>query len=51
MAKCKVWKDADEVVKMIHELPSEKLKNYDREMRKKPTFEKNEKKEGNPRIK
>lgn len=34
----KVWKDADEVIKMIHELPSE-LRNVDREMSKKPNFE------------
>lgn len=39
----KVWKDANEVIKMIHELPSE-LKNIDREMSKKPNFEHHEKK-------
>jgi predicted AAA+ superfamily ATPase len=32
----KVWKDANEVIKMIHELPNEKLKKYDKEMQKKP---------------
>lgn len=36
----KVWKDIDEVVKMIHELPNEKLKVYDEEMKKKPGFDK-----------
>lgn len=46
----KKWKDADDVIKMIHELPSE-LKNSEKEMRKKPNFDKNEKKEGIPRIK
>lgn len=34
----KVWKDANEVIKMIHELPSE-LKNIDREMSKKPNYD------------
>ncbi|XTR36654.1 hypothetical protein ACQQ2T_08795 [Paraclostridium tenue] len=46
----KVWKDADEVIKMIHELPSE-LRNVDREMSKKPNFDKYKKKEGKPRFK
>lgn len=36
----KVWKDIDEVVKMIHELPNNKLRNLDREMTKKPKFDK-----------
>ena len=45
----KVWKDADEVIKMIHELPSE-LRNVDREMSKKPNFDKFKNKEGIPRI-
>ena len=35
----KVWKDADEVVKMIHDLEDKKLREYDREMIKKPNFE------------
>lgn len=35
----KVWKDADEVIKMIHELEDKKLREYDREMIKKPNFE------------
>lgn len=35
----KKWKDADEVIKMIHELPNEKLRNIDKEMIKKPKFE------------
>lgn len=34
----KKWKDADDVIKMIHELPSE-LKDVDREMSKKPNFD------------
>lgn len=37
----KKWKDADEVIKMIHELPNEKLRNIDKEMVKKPNFEHN----------
>ncbi|EQK46903.1 hypothetical protein LPC27_15715 [Paraclostridium bifermentans] len=37
----KKWKDADEVIKMIHELPNEKLRNIDKEMSKKPNFEHN----------
>lgn len=47
----KKWKDADEVIKMIHELPNEKLRNIDKEMVKKPNFDKYKKKEGKPRIK
>lgn len=35
----KKWKDADEVIKMIHELLSE-LRNVDREMSKKANFDK-----------
>lgn len=46
----KKWKDADEVIKMIHELPSE-LRNVYREMSKKPNFDKFKKKEGKPRFK
>lgn len=38
----KVWKDIDEVVKMIHELPNKELKVYDKEMKKKPKFDKRE---------
>ncbi len=41
----KKWKDANEVIKMIHELPNEKLRNIDKEMSKKPNFDKWEKKE------
>nr|WP_279287890.1 hypothetical protein [[Eubacterium] tenue] len=37
-------KDADEVIKMIHELPSE-LRNIEKEMSKKPNFDKWKKKE------
>lgn len=37
----KKWKDADEVIRMIHELPNEKLRNIDKEMSKKPNFEHN----------
>lgn len=44
------WKDADEVIKMIHELPNEKLRNIDKEMSKKPNFDKWDKKEGEDRI-
>lgn len=36
----KVWKDADEVVKMIHDLEDNKLRELDIEMRKKPKFDK-----------
>ncbi|MDU6113806.1 MAG: hypothetical protein E6649_05285 [Paeniclostridium sordellii] len=39
----KKWKDADEVIKMIHELPNE-LKNIDKAMSKKPNFDKLDKK-------
>lgn len=39
----KVWKDADEVIKMVHELDSEKLRQLDREMQKKPNFDKSKK--------
>lgn len=34
----KKWKDANDVIKMIHELPVE-LRNIDKEMCKKPNFE------------
>lgn len=47
----KKWKDADEVIKMIHELPNEKLRNIDKEMVKKPNFDKCKKKEGKTRFK
>lgn len=47
----KKWKDANDVIKMIHELPNENLRNTDREMSKKPNFDKFEKKEGKPRFK
>ena len=36
----KVWKDANEAVKMIHELEDSKLRELDIEMRKKPKFDK-----------
>lgn len=35
----KVWKEASEI-SMIHELPDKKLRELDREMRKKPNFDK-----------
>ncbi|MGL5651237.1 MAG: hypothetical protein ACRDDE_05760 [Paraclostridium sp.] len=47
----KKWKDANDVIKMIHDLDSHKLRQLDREMSKKPNFDKYKKKEGNPRIK
>lgn len=47
----KKWKDADEVIKMVHDLDSHKLRQLDREMSKKPNFDKYKKKEGKPRIK
>lgn len=47
----KIWKDANEVIKMIHELPNEKLKDYDKEMQKIPFLNKSKKKGGKPRIK
>ncbi len=34
----KVWKDANEVIKMIHELPNNKLRELDKEMTKKLKF-------------
>ncbi len=36
----KVWKDANEVIKMIHDLEDHRLRELDREMRKKPKFDK-----------
>lgn len=44
----KKWKDANEVIKMIHELPNENLRNIDKEMSKKPNFDKWNKKEEKP---
>ena len=35
----KVWKDVDEVIKMIHDLEDERLRQLDKEMTKKPNFE------------
>lgn len=35
----KVWKEASEI-SMIHELPDKKLREIDKEMRKKPNFDK-----------
>lgn len=40
----KKWKDADDIIKMIHELPSE-LRNIEKEMWKNPKFDKWNKKE------
>lgn len=37
----KVWKDANEVIKMVHELPSNKLRKTEREMIAIPKFDKN----------
>lgn len=47
----KRWVDANDVIKMVHELDCEKLRQIDREMCKKPNFDKNKKKEGKTRIK
>jgi hypothetical protein len=41
----KLWKDADEAIKMIYDLDSHKLRQLDREMTKKPNFDKRNKKE------
>lgn len=41
----KVWKDADEVIKMVHELPSNKLRETEKEMVSIPKFDKCKKKE------
>lgn len=35
----KKWKDANEVIKMVHDLDSHKLRQLDREMSKKPNFD------------
>ena len=35
----KVWKDANEVIKMIHDLDNHRLRNIEKEMCKKPNFE------------
>lgn len=40
----KKWKDADEVIKMVNDLVSHKLRQLDREMSKKPNFYKFKKK-------
>ena len=40
----KVWKDANEVINMIHELPNEKLRKIEREMISVPKFDKYDKK-------
>ena len=42
----KVWRDANEVIKMVHELPSNKLRKIDKEMVSIPKFNKCKKKEG-----
>lgn len=47
----KIWKDANEAIKMIHDIEDSKLRELDIEMRKKPKFDKYKKKEGNYRIK
>lgn len=39
----KKWKDANEVIKMVHDLDSHKLRQLDREMSKKPNFDKSNK--------
>ncbi len=39
----KVWKDADEVIKMIHDIEDSKLRKLDIEMKKKPKFDKSKK--------
>ncbi len=36
----KVWKDANEVIKMVHELPSNKLRKTEKEMITIPKFDK-----------
>ena len=36
------WKDANEVLKMVHELPNRQLRNIDIEMQKKPNFDHHE---------
>ena len=41
----KVWKDANEAIKMIHDIEDSKLRELDIEMRKKPKFDKYKKKE------
>lgn len=40
----KKWKDANVVIKMIHELSNENLRTIDKEMVKKPNFDKYKKK-------
>lgn len=35
----KKWKDANEVLKMVHELPNRQLRDLDAEMKKKPNFD------------
>lgn len=47
----KVWKDADEIIKMVHELPSNNLRKLDKEMVSIHKFDKFKKKEGKPRFK
>lgn len=36
----KVWKDANEAIKMVHDIEEYKLRELDIEMRKKPKFDK-----------
>lgn len=45
----KKWKDANDVIKMIHELPSNKLRETEKEMTSIPKFSKWNKKEEKPR--
>ncbi len=35
----KQWKDANEVINMINEMPSRELEMIEKEMKKKPNFE------------
>lgn len=35
----KIWKDANEAIKMIHDIEDSKLRELDIEMRKKPKFD------------
>lgn len=40
----KIWRDANEVIKITHELPSNKLRELDKEMGSIPKFDKCDKK-------
>ncbi|WP_158534760.1 hypothetical protein [Romboutsia maritimum] len=39
----KKWVDANEVIKMVHELPNDRLREIDKEMVSIPRFDKNKK--------